>query len=257
MLTVLDVCSGIGGFSLGLERTEQFRTVAFCEIDPYCQQVIRKHWPDIPILDDIHHVNTTTLRTHDIEQIDVLTAGFPCQPTSQIGKRLAQDDERWIWPQIARLVRELRPRFVLLENTPGLLNANNGSAFGDVLRDLARGGYDAEWQVLSSAAFGAHHIRSRVWIVAYPNGLGYETPQVFNSKLPSPRRVPSQAGTQGDIEYRRGNGDTLWPTPNDRVCGVVDEISERLDGYHALGNAVDPVITEWIGRQLIAALKGE
>jgi DNA (cytosine-5)-methyltransferase 1 len=179
------------------------------------------------------------------------------QPTSQIGKRLAQDDERWIWPQIARLVRELRPRFVLLENTPGLLNATTDQLLETFSGTWPGGVRCGMASVIVSGVWGTSYsgVGSGLW----PTPMASDMKRLRFSIQSCLAHVESQAkqGRKATLSYRRGNGDTLWPTPNDRVCGVVDEISERLDGYHALGNAVDPVITEWIGRQLIAALKGE
>lgn len=167
MLTVLDLFSGIGGISLGLERTGQFRTVCFCEIDEYCRKVLKRHWPDVPIVEDVHKVTPALLESMGVGQVDVLTAGFPCQPFSVAGKRKGEEDDRFLWPQVARCVREIRPSIVLLENVPGILSIDRERVFGRVLRDLAQAGYDAWWTVLSAAEVGAPHLRKRVFIVAH------------------------------------------------------------------------------------------
>ena len=158
MLTVGSLFAGIGGIDLGLERTGRFRTLWFCERDGYCQRVLAKHWPHVPILNDVADVDESAPR------VDVLAGGFPCQPVSHAGRRKAQDDERWLWPHVKRCIRVLRPRGVLLENVPGLLTAG----FDDVIGGLAACGYDAEWDCIPAAALGAPHLRDRVFIIAAP-----------------------------------------------------------------------------------------
>lgn len=174
-LTVGSGFAGLGGFDLGFERAGM-RTIWQCEIDPWCQRVLKKHWPSVKRYGDIRTVTADTAIAPD-----VFCAGFPCQPVSIAGKRLAQEDERWLWPECARIVGEIRPRYVVLENVPGLL----GRGMGDVLGDLAALGYDAEWGCIRASDAGAPHKRERVWIVAYPNGAGLEG-----------RRLPSSEGSQ-------------------------------------------------------------
>lgn len=153
--TVGSLFSGIGGIDLGLERVG-FRTAWLCERDEWCQKILAKHWPEVHCYQDIHDIG------EDAPSVDVLAGGFPCQPVSVAGKRLAQDDPRWLWPEFWRLIRILRPRAALLENVPGLFSAG----FGDILSDLAAGGYDAEWDCIPAAAVGAPHRRDRVFIIA-------------------------------------------------------------------------------------------
>lgn len=129
------------------------------EIDPFCQAVLAKHWPDVPRFGDVRSVGADVLAP-----VDVLAGGFPCQPVSQAGLRRAQRDTRWLWPEFARLVRELRPRYVLVENVPGLLARGRG--MGDVLGELAAAGYDAPWASVRASDVGAPHERLRVFIVA-------------------------------------------------------------------------------------------
>ena len=149
--------SGIGGLELGLERAGM-EVVWQVEKDDYCRRVLAKHWPDVTRYEDVHDVGGPNL-----EPVDLICGGFPCQPVSQAGKRLAQADERWLWPEFARIIRELRPRYALMENVPGLLVRG----FGGVLGDLAAAGYDAEWCVLGADDVGAPHRRKRVFIVAH------------------------------------------------------------------------------------------
>ena len=158
-LSVGSLFSGIGGLDLGLERAGM-EVRWQVEIDPYCQRVLAKHWPNVTRYGDIKTIDWT-----EVEPIDLVCGGFPCQPVSLAGKRRAQDDPRWLWPEFARCLRVLRPRFALLENVPGLLSAG----FGDVLGDLAALGYDAEWDCIPAAAVGAPHLRYRVVVVSYTN----------------------------------------------------------------------------------------
>jgi DNA (cytosine-5)-methyltransferase 1 len=167
---VLDLFSGIGGFSLGLERTGGFRTVAFCEIAPKCRHLLNHHWPEVPTYDDVCTLSADRLRADGIA-VDAICGGFPCQDISFAGKGAGLAGERsGLWREYARLIRELRPRVVLVENVAALL----GRGLGDVLGDLAALGYHAWWDCIPASAVGAHHRRDRVWIVAYPGGLEHE-----------------------------------------------------------------------------------
>lgn len=167
-LKVLDLFSGIGGFSLGLERTGGFDTVAFCEIEPFPRKVLAKHWPEVPIYDDVRTLTADRLTADGIAGIDVICGGFPCQDISTAGKGAGLAGERsGLWSEIARLVGELRPSYVIVENVSALL----GRGLGTVLGDLAEVGYDAEWHCIPAAAVGAPHRRDRIWIVAYPKQI--------------------------------------------------------------------------------------
>jgi DNA (cytosine-5)-methyltransferase 1 len=151
-------------FSLGLERAGM-TTVAFCEIDPFCRRVLAKHWPGVPIYDDVRDVDAARLGADGIA-VDVICGGFPCQDISVAGKGAGLAGERsGLWREYARVIGELRPRYVVVENVAALL----GRGLGDVLADLAALGYDAEWHCIPASAVGAPHERDRVWIVAYPN----------------------------------------------------------------------------------------
>ena len=168
-LKVLDLFSGIGGFSLGLERTGGFETVAFCEIDSFCRQVLAKHWPGVPIHDDIQVLSADWLAETGAWP-DVICGGFPCQDISVAGKGAGLGGERsGLWRDYARLIGEIRPRYVLVENVAALL----GRGLADVLGDLAALGYDAEWHCIPASAIGAPHRRDRVWIVADATSGGW------------------------------------------------------------------------------------
>lgn len=161
-LKVLDLFSGIGGFSLGLERTGGFETVAFCEINPKRRDDLAAIWPGVAVFDDVRLLSANVLPT-----IDVMTGGFPCQDISTAGKKAGIHGERTgLYSEIIRLAGELRPRFIILENSADLLTGDGGSWAGHVFGELATLGYDAEWHVIPASGLGAPHDRERVWIIA-------------------------------------------------------------------------------------------
>lgn len=187
-MKVLDLFSGIGGFSLGLERAGM-KTVAFCEIDPYCRAVLRKHWPDAPCYDDIRSLTAERLAADGIA-VDLICGGFPCQDISCAGAGAGIGGERsGLWREYARLIGELRPCFVIVENVAALL----GRGLGVVLGDLAALGFDAEWHCIPASAVGAPHRRDRVWIVAYPDSRGAHS-------------EPQRLGECGRAAYAGGHG---------------------------------------------------
>ena len=165
MLTHFSVCTGVGGIDLAAEEAG-FTTVGQCEIDDYCTRVLEKHWPGVPRWRDIRDVTRQSVSERGIGRIDLLSGGIPCQPHSCAGKRQGSADERDLWPEYARLIREFRPGWALVENVCGLLSSESGRFFARILRDLAQMGYDAGWCVFGANAVGAPHGRQRVFIVA-------------------------------------------------------------------------------------------
>lgn len=161
MLTVGSLFSGAGLCDLGLHWAG-FRHQWFCEIDPFCRSILARHWPGISIFNDV-----AALKGSDLPPVDVLCGGFPCQDVSQGGKRagIKKGTRSGLWYEYARLIKEIRPRYVIIENVRGLLSCG----IEIVLQDLADIGYDAEWDVLPAAALGAPHHRGRVFVVAYPH----------------------------------------------------------------------------------------
>lgn len=242
-LKVLDLFSGIGGFSLGLERTSGFETVAFCEIDPFCQKVLRKHWPDVQIYEDVRELAANRFVSCEI---DVITGGFPCQDISIAGPGVGITGERsGLWCEIARLVEQLRPQFVIVENVSALLNRG----LGDVLRDLATVGYDAQWHCIPAANIGSRHIRDRVWIIAYTCGYRLERSiQIRNSIASSlqPHHRCAPVGTHGEVDWEG------WASESS-FLGSDDEIPDWVDRVKALGNSVVPDIPEIIGKAILRA----
>jgi DNA (cytosine-5)-methyltransferase 1 len=232
-LRVLDLFSGIGGFSLGLERAGM-RTVAFCEIEPYCRAVLRKHWPDVPIFEDVRN-----LRAEYVGPVDVICGGYPCQPFSVAGKRAGQADDRHLWPEFARLVRELRPSWVLAENVVGHISLG----LDEVLSDLESLGYSSRPFVIPACAVGADHRRDRLWIVAHADGEGLQ------ERYMQPG-VPGEAGRLEDGEDAAL--DVAW-APEPDLVRVVHGVPGRTHRIRALGNAVVPQIPEIIGRAILQA----
>ena len=166
-LKVLDLFSGIGGFSLGLHSTGIFDTVKFVEFDKYCQKVLQKNFPDVPIEGDIRNVKGQEF------EADVITGGFPCQPFSVAGKQKGTNDNRYLWPEMLRLIREIKPEFVIGENVQGLINLQNGVVLRQVQDDLESEGFEVQCFLIPASGIGAWHQRYRVWIVGHSqhNGL--------------------------------------------------------------------------------------
>ncbi len=190
-LSVGSLFSGIGGIDLGLERAGM-DTRWFVEWDAHCQNVLRRHWPGLPVYGDITAVDWST-----VEPVDVLAGGFPCQPVSNAGKRLGTDDARWLWPEFARAIRALEPRYVFVENVAALL----GRGFEHVITDLAALRYDAEWDCIPAAAVGAPHERDRLFLVAYSFGRRLQSvrePGIVDGASPS-------AGGRAPQRQRRGH----------------------------------------------------
>ena len=202
------------------------RTLWQVENNEYCKRVLRKHWPRVRRFGDVCGVDWRT-----VPPVDVVCGGFPCQPVSNAGKRLAQDDELWLWPEVARCLRDLgeRPRWVVLENVAAL--ASRG--LGDVLRDLAALGYDAEWSCVSAARVGARHRRDRIWIVAYSN----------SDTRPTKRGERPHAAGEGTLRGdQRGRGAGDAPRRKEPVFGAGEdprsaepEIVAYSDGWRQPG----------------------
>jgi DNA (cytosine-5)-methyltransferase 1 len=285
---VLSLFSGVGGLELGLERAGM-SVVGQVEIDEFCRRVLAKHWPEVPRHDDVRTC-VEWWRGAVRPAVDLICGGFPCQPVSTAGKGLAQQDERWLWPAFAGVIRDLRPRWVLLENVPGLL----GRGAGDVLGDLAACGYDAEWDCISAADVGALHLRRRWFAVAYPHGESGRLQPVVEPGCrgaavagdDGAARVVADSASVGRGQGRPGRpaGDgahreglapeelanaggsrpqgprlawaapdrTGWPAEPD-VGRVADGVPSRVDRLRGLGNAVVPQVSEHLGRLILSA----
>lgn len=209
--------SGIGGFDLGLERVGM-KCVWQCEIDNYATKVLEKKWPDVKRYKDVKQCGQ-----HNLESVDLICGGFPCQPHSVAGKRKASADERDLWGEFARIINEIKPRWVLAENVPGLLSSEHGRFFGRVLRDLATCGYDAEWQCIPASAFGAPHRRDRVWIVANNNGK-----QLWGKQKLFKEQQNAAITTNNRDEESLANTNSVWKLPEQREYDRISNCSEAM-----------------------------
>ena len=216
---VLDLFSGIGGFSIGLERTGGFETVAFCEIEKFPQKVLAKHWPKVPIYEDVKELTYERLKSDGIFP-NVITGGFPCTDISVAGKQagIGEGTRSGLWSECARLVGEIRPDYAIFENVTALLSGDNGRWFQRVLFDLSALGYDAEWHCIPASELGAHHHRDRVWIIAYPSLMQCHGGNDNAGELLEGREVPEPGNSCGekdvaDAERQRqqGQGEHVKP----------------------------------------------
>jgi len=265
-VNVLDLCSGIGGFSLGFRRAGM-RTVAFCECDEYCQRVLARHWPGVPIFPDIRELGAD--RLGGLGRIDVVSAGYPCQPFSVAGSRRAHEDDRHLWPEVSRIIAFTRPTWVVCENVVGHVSLG----LDEVLFDLEGLGYAARPFVIPACAVGADHQRGRVWIVANADGVRELQPQgrkqverrrdhlgaeqtTANADGEGSQERRLHAGVPGearrDVDGQDASMDP-WRTSEPALVRALHGIPNRVDRIRALGNAVVPAIPEIIGRAIMRA----
>tara|TARA_R100000664_G_C2750524_1_gene137850 strand:+ start:615 stop:1517 length:903 start_codon:yes stop_codon:yes gene_type:complete len=293
MITIGSLFSGIGGFELGLERAiPGSKTIWQVEQDAFCQKVLQKHWPDAKIYDDVVGVGA-----HNLEPVDVLCGGFPCQGISNAGKKEGLEDERsGLWWEMLRVISELQPRVVVLENVAALFIRG----IPEVLGSLAENGYDAEWTIVSAAECGAPHRRDRVFIVAYPVCIGRvererlkekiqpsqfarlqreesQQPivsksihsgneattntnknrcgQTFNGRINQKTNLSRRATSiqQGRSQKQIRKQSNYWrtPAPQPTIRRTHDGFPNRVDQLRALGNAIVPQCSEWVGRRIM------
>lgn len=257
--THLDLFSGIGGFALASNQAG-FKTVGFCEIDPYCQAVLKKHWPGTPIHGDIRGI-----KGNDYRGISLLTGGFPCQPFSVAGRKRGKDDDRYLWPEMLRVIREARPRWIVGENVANIVNL----ALDQVHTDLEGEGYEVESVIIPACAVDAPHRRDRVWILAHSGREGQGGDQRFGATgaegLPGghPAERGSHSGREdvahattihaqglqeGQGERKFGGGCRWLPEP--RLGRVADGVSNRTHRLKGLGNAIVPQVAHEILRHI-------
>lgn len=255
-MTVGSLFSGAGLMDWGLTLAG-FDHAWFCESDPFCRRVLERRWPGVPVYEDVRAVVTP-------ERVDLLAGGFPCQDLSVAGRRAGIGGERsGLWSEFARLIGELRPSYVLVENVPGLLIRG----MGRVLGDLASLGYDAEWDCLPAAAFGAPHLRARIFVLAYPDRGQRIGP---DDTVFAGRSAVTGSGAMEDAPGRRGQrgrpgsgaeesrGPLGVPARSGRTWAVEPDVGRvangvpaRVERLRALGNGVVSPIAEYIGRRIL------
>lgn len=254
-MKVLDLFAGIGGFSLAAHWMG-WETAAFVEREPFCQKVLRKNFgEDIEIHDDIFDFDGRPFRG----AVDIITGGFPCQPFSAAGKRKGADDERYLWPEMLRTIREVQPRYVVGENVLGLLNQSRGMVFETVHTDLETAGYEVFTLVLPACAVGAQTRRDRVWIVgrlSHASGIRFGESEIVSKRQQSARRRPSQRVV--DALYR-DDSRQYWRNESS-FTGVVERLPGRMDRIRserirAVGNSIVPQLAFEIFRAIEAADK--
>ena len=291
MLKVLDLFSGIGGFSLGLESTGHFETIAFCEKDEFCQKVLQKNFKNIPIEGDVRNVKGEKYKA------DVVTGGFPCQSFSIAGKQKGKDDERYLWDEMFRVIKEVQPRWIIGENVSNLINISNGEILQGIHNDLESENYEVQTFNISASSQGAWHKRSRVWIVAANTKcLGFskrsKESEKFKGEEASNKYINSNQRSQlsstsnqvelsntksirpqgHELQHNLENGKKLteqlcktdikkqptWWETESKLFGIPNGICTTMDKNRAnrvksLGNSIVPQIARELGKAIIAA----
>lgn len=206
--------------------------VGFCEIDPFCQKVLKKHWPGVPIYDDIKKLKGT-----DFGGIDILTGGFPCQPYSTAGKQRGKEDDRYLWPEMCRIIEEAEPRWVLGENVAGFINMGLDA----MLSDLESQGYETTAFVIPACGIGADQKRERIWVVAH--------------SLRRIKKMERQVrGGRRQSEQIQGN-QVCQREGEPGMVGMADDVPYRMDRLRSLGNAIVPQVAEQIFKAIKEADK--
>jgi DNA (cytosine-5)-methyltransferase 1 len=265
MITIGSLFAGIGGFELGIERAiPNSHTVWQVEQNPFCQSILRKHWPNAKIYDDVR-----TVGAHNLHPVDIIIGGYPCQSTSLAGNMRGLQDENksGLWWHMHRIIGELKPRIVIIENVANAIRLGGT----EVITSLANLGYNCEWSVISGAQCGAPHLRKRWFCVAYTNPMPNRTRAIANANGLGCRktkhgRIATIDGTREKIHGGRSSGNestqTYWQrtaAPQPTICAMDDGFSRGLDRatrrlhkqqLKALGNAIVPQCSQWIGHRV-------
>ena len=272
MLSHLDLFSGIGGFSLGLESAGLVETVAFCDFDDYCQKVLKKNFPGVPIYNDVKELNYDKLKTDGINTIDIITGGYPCQPFSVAGRQKGEQDPRQVWPEMFRLIQELRPSWVIGENVAGHIKLG----LDTVLENLESEGYSARTFSISASSIGANHKRERIWIVANSESIGShgreDREHMDQRNTERKARGESSYVSYTDYERLEGLGEKhklregkreeqiswngWWEIEPD-VGRVAHGVPKSMDRLKCLGNSVVPRIPYLIGLAIKETIENE
>tara|TARA_X000001388_G_scaffold58449_1_gene43724 strand:+ start:3387 stop:4238 length:852 start_codon:yes stop_codon:yes gene_type:complete len=274
----LDLCSGIGGFALGLQNTGYFKTSAFCEIDSYCHKVLNKNFPDIPIYSDIREFSPTKENINPF----IITSGFPCQPFSVAGRQKGKDDNRNLWKETFRIIKESKPTWFIGENVSGIVRMY----LDTILEDLESANYSTRCFIISAQSIGAKHERERIWIVANSRWISRGDKHQRDQKMP--RQEPTFAETEwsrntSEVDRSDFRAETLsnsnyarrkeqwqsltnekkhetfkcsnWWEIESELCGTPNGLSTGLDKdrvkrIKGLGNAIVPQIPFYIGQAI-------
>jgi len=274
----LDLFSGIGGFALAVDTVWTGSEHIFCEIDPFCQRVLLKHWPNSKIYGDIREITQESIiadtsndiggessesrggRTHSVglgdrtsRGISLLTGGFPCQPFSQAGKRKGTEDNRHLWPEMFRVIQLTKPKWVIAENVRGILTIEGGMVFEQVCLDLEGEGYEVQPLIIPAVAVNAPHRRDRVWFIAHRKS--WESGEQTEQDTKSGRRWSKRQEMDRQRESTRNSGwNENWLEVATEFCSVDDELPVELDEFKlsksrhraeqlkAYGNAIVPQV---------------
>jgi len=266
----VDLCSGIGGFSLGFEWAGLSKPILFCDVEPWCRRVLSKHWPDVPVASDVKELANDPDR--NVPDCDILTAGYPCQPFSLAGERRGTEDDRHIWPYILSIIQAKRPAWCVFENVYGHVSMG----LDEVLSDLEREAYATRPFIVPACAADAPHRRDRVWIIARNVGDTRRTSIKARRNTKARKEAVWGAATSDHKRSSQDVADTdnsgreeqRWPQPAQPKhkapqCGggwlvepavgrVANGIPRRVDRLRGLGNAIVPQIAMRIGQTIKA-----
>jgi len=284
----LDLFSGIGGFSLGLEATGGFETKAFCDIEKYPRQVLQKHWPHVKQYEDIKELNYERLKADGIDSIDIITGGYPCQPFSIAGRQKGEQDPRHLWPEYFRLVKELRPTWVIGENVSGHIKLG----LDTVIEDLESEDYAVRPFSISASSIGANHQRERIWILAHSRRSQWPRAELRGENENETRKENAnqfeRSSSASEVDVADTNDERLqrqWQSRNQftprfnssresseegqRTVGqgwwesepnmgrVAHGIPKRVDRLKSLGNSLVPQIPYYIGKTILEVMNGK
>jgi len=287
-LNHLDLFSGIGGFSLGLEATGGFETKAFCDIEKYPRQVLQKHWPHVKQYEDIKELNYERLKADGIDSIDIITGGYPCQPFSVAGRKKGEEDPRHLWPEYFRLVKELRPTWVIGENVSGHIKLG----LDTVIKDLESEDYSVRPFSISASSIGANHQRERIWILAHSRRSQWPRAELRGENENETRKENAnqfeRSSSTSEVDVANTNDERLqrqWQSRNQftprfnssresseegqRTVGqgwwesepnmgrVAHGIPKRVDRLKSLGNSLVPQIPYYIGKTILEVMNGK
>lgn len=247
----LDLFSGIGGFAVAMREVfgEKHEVVAFCEINEWCQSLLKKRFPNTPIYDNVQNIGVKEVG----KTIDIITGGFPCQDLSFAGNTKGIEAERsGLWKEYKRIISEIRPRWVLVENVSALLSGDNGNWFRKFLSDISEIGYNAEWHCLQAADVGAPHRRDRVWVIAYPNGNSFIDGWMGNTQAISEWVKHKKIRSQNRFKLRLVTENVApekWEYPIKNITRPLlvrnnDGLPFLVDQLKGLGNAIVPQVAE-------------